>query len=353
MFINNQLKYIIVNATALDKSGALSILKQFIDNIHDDGCNWLLFVSNKLSLTTQNNNIRIEPISDVKSMHKRLWWDTFGINKWLKINNIEPIACVSLQNTGFRVAKNDIPKFIYYHQSIPFYPYKWNIFKREHRPLWFYKYIYPFFVKLFLTKDTTVFVQLDFIRNGFARRYKHPLNKIEVYSPSILTPSFKESINISLDGSKLNLFYPATDFFYKNHQIIIDAINECDDVKVFFTIPHKNLGDKISCIGSLPYDEVCQMYKSCDALLFPSYIETFGLPLIEAALTGLPILAADLPYAREVLDGYEGVRFVKYNSKDAWAEAISELKKGKRYKPIDLSNRQGWQDLMKSIKSKL
>jgi len=38
--------------------------------------------------------------------------------------------------------------------------------------------------------------------------------------------------------------------------------------------------------------------------LFPSYIETFGLPLIEAAAFGLPIGVANEAYAHEVLKGY-------------------------------------------------
>lgn len=41
------------------------------------------------------------------------------------------------------------------------------------------------------------------------------------------------------------------------------------------------------------------------ALIFPSYIETVGLPLVEAMSVGAVILAADCEYAHEVLDGYE------------------------------------------------
>ena len=40
-------------------------------------------------------------------------------------------------------------------------------------------------------------------------------------------------------------------------------------------------------------------------LLFPSKIETDGFPLLESMACGGFILAADLPYAREALAGYE------------------------------------------------
>jgi glycosyltransferase involved in cell wall biosynthesis len=48
-------------------------------------------------------------------------------------------------------------------------------------------------------------------------------------------------------------------------------------------------------------DELLEkIYRSCSALLAPSFGEGFGLPLIEAAQFGLPIIARDIPVFREV-----------------------------------------------------
>lgn len=46
------------------------------------------------------------------------------------------------------------------------------------------------------------------------------------------------------------------------------------------------------------------LYATCTALLAPSEGEGFGLPLIEAARHGLPILCRDLPVFREMVNGY-------------------------------------------------
>ena len=64
------------------------------------------------------------------------------------------------------------------------------------------------------------------------------------------------------------------------------------------------------------------LYKNADALLFPSYIETLGLPLLEAAAFGLPVLAADVDYAHEVLKDYEGVRYIDVFDYEGWARKI-------------------------------
>ena len=41
------------------------------------------------------------------------------------------------------------------------------------------------------------------------------------------------------------------------------------------------------------------------ALIYPSTLESFGLPLIEARDAGLPILASELDYVRDTVDPEE------------------------------------------------
>lgn len=346
-------KYIIVNATALDHSGALTILRQFIKHIPSDNQKWLIFVSPQLSdLISYNPNVWIEPISGVKPMCKRLWWDALGLKKWLKKYHIKPIAAVSLQNTGFNVGKK-VPTYIYYHQPLPFFPFSWNPFKKQERSFWFYKHIYPFFVNLFLKKTTKIFVQLEFIKKGFAERFKHPKELIGVFNPDVTLPK------ISLEGNtdscnKKKLIYPAMPHFYKNHRLIEEALKFTDaEIEILFTTDSNDRtveDERIKYLGMQTYEKICHFYHTCDALLFPSYIETFGLPLLEAAMTGMTVLAADLPYAREVLSGYEGVTFIPYDDPQSWANAIEKIEKGKRYRAIDISNRPGWKELFENIK---
>ena len=53
-------------------------------------------------------------------------------------------------------------------------------------------------------------------------------------------------------------------------------------------------------LGRVPYEEILGYYRGALALVFPSLIETFGHPLLEAMLAGTPILAADIASFREV-----------------------------------------------------
>jgi glycosyltransferase involved in cell wall biosynthesis len=62
---------------------------------------------------------------------------------------------------------------------------------------------------------------------------------------------------------------------------------------------------EISNLGELPHDSVISLYKACRFLIFPSLSESFGLPLIEANHFGLPIIASELDYVRDVCSPIE------------------------------------------------
>jgi glycosyltransferase involved in cell wall biosynthesis len=55
-------------------------------------------------------------------------------------------------------------------------------------------------------------------------------------------------------------------------------------------------------VGNLSYKQVQQLYNQAGALIYPSNFESFGLPLIEARQAGLPVLASELDFVRDVLD---------------------------------------------------
>ncbi|MEM3852095.1 MAG: glycosyltransferase family 1 protein [Methanomassiliicoccales archaeon] len=45
------------------------------------------------------------------------------------------------------------------------------------------------------------------------------------------------------------------------------------------------------------------LYNACDVLLFPSYDEGFGYPMVEAFAAGLPVVASDIEIMREISQG--------------------------------------------------
>ncbi len=66
--------------------------------------------------------------------------------------------------------------------------------------------------------------------------------------------------------------------------------------------------------------EVAYAMMHARALVFPSFAEGLGIPAMEAAVHGLPVIASDLPALREI--AADGTVFLSPNDKQAWTQAI-------------------------------
>lgn len=111
--------------------------------------------------------------------------------------------------------------------------------------------------------------------------------------------------------------YVADGEAHKNHRVLIAAwtLLAADGIYVplsltlpprsdalWFEIKETALrhGLRIVNLGSLSHEATLACYRSARALIFPSLAESFGLPLLEATAAGLPILAGELDYVRDV-----------------------------------------------------
>ena len=114
--------------------------------------------------------------------------------------------------------------------------------------------------------------------------------------------------------------YVASGDAHKNHRHLIDAwcllAQEGFFPSLVLTIDSGSFADlcnwiteqsrvfklRISNLGVIGTQEVAELYASSGALIYPSVFESFGLPLIEARQVGLPIIASEMDYVRDILD---------------------------------------------------
>jgi len=64
---------------------------------------------------------------------------------------------------------------------------------------------------------------------------------------------------------------------------------------------HPELNKRLFMLTGLTDSELGFCYAKAKALVYPSFVEGFGLPLIEALGRGLPVLASDIPVFREIV----------------------------------------------------
>lgn len=114
-------------------------------------------------------------------------------------------------------------------------------------------------------------------------------------------------------------FYPADEMAHKNHLTLfkawrIIADGGCD-AQLHLTLLNPVLetwasaagvsdlvGKQIINHGRMSRSQVLQTMHESTALVFPSLTETFGLPLVEARAQGIPILASERDFVRDVCE---------------------------------------------------
>lgn len=110
--------------------------------------------------------------------------------------------------------------------------------------------------------------------------------------------------------------YPATAEKHKNHINLLAAWKLLHEsgvhVQLHLTVEGnrevleiisrlQKVGVSIVNHGHLAPSELSNLYASCSALIYPSLMESFGLPLMEAQAVDLPVIASELDYVRDVI----------------------------------------------------
>lgn len=93
------------------------------------------------------------------------------------------------------------------------------------------------------------------------------------------------------------------------------------DAEVFKKkVADANANDRIRFLGFVPEVDVPYLMAGAELFVFPSVVEGFGLPLLQALACGVPTLVSDIPAHREVAG--EAARFVSPLDGEEWGRAI-------------------------------
>ncbi len=104
-------------------------------------------------------------------------------------------------------------------------------------------------------------------------------------------------------------------------------------------IERLDLSNRIHLLGEIPYTQISQLYQDSALFVFPSYLESFGHPLLEAMQAGVAILAADIEVSREI--AADAAEYFEPMDSNVLAVAIDRLLKDEvRRKQLVLKGKQ-------------
>ena len=82
------------------------------------------------------------------------------------------------------------------------------------------------------------------------------------------------------------------------------------------------LGPHVEMLGEVAPARLAELYRACALFVFPSTVETFGMPLVEAMASGAPIVSSDAAAMPEVLG--EAALFFQPGDTAAMAARLAE-----------------------------
>lgn len=312
-------KVVVISAINFNEGGPLTVLRDCLDSaVNELSEDWeiIALVHNKALFN--NGRIIFKEFPNSKSSWLiRLyyeWISFYFLSKklkpdlWLSLHDITPNVCAT-------------KRAVYCHNPSPFYSYPFRDILLSPK-LWLFNKFYVYLYAINIRKNNFVIVQQNWIRDKFFELYGQ-LNIVVAHpsiSSDIVLPQIKP------EPGRTIFLYPAFPRTFKNFEVICRAAEllkqkSIDEFEVIFTIDgsENNYSKKlkkqyehisnISFAGIQDKDAMDALYSRAKAILFPSKVETWGLPITEAKAYAKHLIISDLPYAKETVGDYDKVSF--------------------------------------------
>ncbi len=249
--------------------------------------------------------------------HPFLWfvWFEWSVAGWLRANRPD----VFLSTDGFGVLNTSLPQMIVFH-DLAFEHYPDQI---PALASWYYRFFSPRYAE----KANSLAAVSEATADDLSRLYKIKKEKIYIACNAVASEfktreeDEKQRIRAKLTGGLPYFIFIGALHPRKNIEGILLAYEEFRNET---GLPHKLLlagrwawkSEKIRnrCLNS-PYhndiivsghadtQDIAAWLAAAEALVYPSFFEGFGIPLLEAMQSGVPVITSDVSSMPEVAGG--------------------------------------------------
>lgn len=340
---NKKIKTIVISAVNLVEAGTLAILKDclaYLSQLNNQKEYRIVAIVFNKELVNFPNIEYMETQWPKKRWINRLWYEYISMKKISK--EIGPVYLwFSLHDTSPTVIAEK--RAVYCHNSFSFY--KWSMRDLLFAPkialfAIFTKYIY----KTNIHKNDFLVVQQNWFRKSMHDMFHFPTSRIIVAPPA---KSTRDVLRQGQPNKRYSFLFAGSPNSHKNFEIICQAVEQLitkeaiDQFDVYITVKgdenkyakwlYERWGSRfnnIHFIGFITKEELLHYYATCQCLIFPSKVETWGLPISEFAAYNKPMLLADLPYTKETAGGSQQVAFFDPNDASTLALHMKSLIQG-------------------------
>ena len=330
-------KRIVISAISIRSGGMLSILLDCLQELNDDEYAQYeidVIVKDPELVSGVNSKVNYITIDGTRSYFQRLSNEFFYFQKLSE--KLKPFLWLSLHDVSPRVFAER--QAVYCHNATPFYEITWRELRLEPK-FGLFNLFYSFLYRLNIKRNRYVIVQQDWLRNVFHKLFKIPLDKIIVARPEV---SLRLPANDISTNDIRRFIFPSLPRVWKNFELVCEASMKLVErgIKNFEVILTVN-GDEcpyakllkneyghlanLKFIGMQPRQTLFELYAGSDCLIFPSKLESWGLPISEFKLYRKPMMLADLPYTHEAVGDYAEVSFFDPASAEQLASLMERI----------------------------
>lgn len=322
------------------------------------------------NIFSENQNLKIIPLDVLTHAMslKNVRLDSLSIQDIAINENADIIHFFYNWSFPFR---RKVPSILTVHDVIPFT-------FREAMGLFRNMFLYKPGIRMACRLNNMIATVSEFSKQDIAKKVGVPLDKIRVIPNGLREPSPKDP---SLEKELKNRFEIKNTFIlnvggiherkniirlihafsrlvnkqaYSGKLLITGTVSgapyqekmksSCDAV-----IKETGMENRIVFTGYIPENELDSLFRMAEFLIYPSLYEGFGIPILEAMKTGLPVITSNITAMPEVAS--DAAYLINPNSIEEMTAAMAELlqnknlKEGMRQKSIERARPYSWQNV--------
>ncbi|MFD2598313.1 glycosyltransferase [Sphingobacterium corticis] len=333
-------KTIVVSAVNLVEAGTLTILRDclsYLSTLARDPAYRIVAIVHDKDLAYFEHIEYIETRWPKKRWINRLWYEYVSLKRISKQIGLIDLWLSLHDTTPSVTAKR---RAVYCHNTYAFYKRKmhdWVFSPKIAMISFFTKWIY----RTNIQKNTFLVVQQAWFRKAMADMFEYDEQRI-ILAP----PKHEITVPTSLPAEEsdhiFHFVYAASPNSHKNFETLLGAAAYLESKGITNFLVHITVNGtenayanwlykkwahlkSVDFHGFVDRESLFKLYRKSDCLVYPSKIESWGLPISEFALYGKPMLLADLPYAHETASGHQKTAFFEPENTVMLAKRMEEL----------------------------
>jgi glycosyltransferase involved in cell wall biosynthesis len=286
----------VVVATGLRHGGGKTVIEAFLKELtaaSGNAKNIVLFLDSRLTTSVRLPN----PFQIFRSQNTPLNQFRIDLNLKKTLGSSDRVLYLGSRSPFFKLSAS-VTSFIQNRLLVEDFNLSGYPLRTRLR-LWLEKYLLRQFAK-----NTNVF----WVQTKTMQR----LASLAVKSENVFIKNIVDTPTTNIHSQKIRDFiYVASGEPHKNHENLFGALQLLGRENIFpkiaLTLEQKRFDDlcrkfpevRVDNLAGLSREQVLLEYSKSKALVFPSLLESLGLPLLEARALGLKILSSDLDFTHD------------------------------------------------------